>query len=189
MNSKKYLLDYAWLLGIALLIVLLDQATKEWVRNTLTYGEIYRPDLWLSRYARILHWRNTGSAFGLFQDVVNVSSVISVLSVIVSLAILYYFPQVPRSEWFLRLAMALQLGGAVGNLIDRLTIGHVTDFVSVGNFPVFNVADASISVGVAALILGMWLHEKRLQKEAQSVAENALAEESDPGAPSASTAP
>jgi signal peptidase II len=57
--------------------------------------------------------------------------------------------------------MGLQLGGALGNLIDRLTQGYVTDFISVGTFPVFNVADASISIGVAILILGMWIKERR----------------------------
>ena len=167
LNWKKYLTDYAYLLGIAATIVLLDQVTKGWVRSTLTPGEVYRPELWLSRYVRILHWHNTGSAFGMFQGMGNI---FAVLSFFVSAAILIYFPQVPRKEWLLRLAMALQLGGAVGNLIDRLTIGHVTDFVSVGSFPVFNVADASISTGVAVLILGMWLTERRLKQEAEAVA-------------------
>ena len=176
MNWKKYLADYAYLLGIALFIIVLDQVTKSWVRDTLAIGEVYHPEFWLSRYARIVHWHNTGSAFGMFQGMGNV---FAVLAFIISIVIIAYFPQVPRQEWLLRLAMSLQLGGAVGNLIDRLTIGHVTDFISVGNFPVWNVADASISVGVAVLILGMWLSERRLKKEAQSTAaaETILAEQ------------
>jgi signal peptidase II len=56
--------------------------------------------------------------------------------------------------------MCLQFGGALGNLVDRVTIGHVTDFISVGSFPVFNVADSSISVGVVILIVGMWIKER-----------------------------
>ena len=56
--------------------------------------------------------------------------------------------------------MGLQLGGAIGNLIDRISSGYVTDFISIGTFPVFNVADASISIGVAILILGMWVKER-----------------------------
>ena len=60
----------------------------------------------------------------------------------------------------------MQLGGAVGNMIDRLTNdGQVTDFVSVGNFAIFNVADASISVGVVVLLLGMWLRDRSEQRE------------------------
>jgi signal peptidase II len=55
----------------------------------------------------------------------------------------------------------MQLSGAVGNLIDRLTVGHVTDFISVGNFPVFNVADSSITIGVAILLLTVYLQERK----------------------------
>jgi signal peptidase II len=82
------------------------------------------------------------------------------LAIVVSCVIIYYFPRVPREDWLLRLALALQLGGAVGNLVDRITEGYVTDFISVGMFPVFNIADASISIGVALLILAMWLKER-----------------------------
>ena len=77
--------------------------------------------------------------------------VFTVLAFIVIAAIIYYYPQVANQDWSLRLAMSMQLGGAIGNLIDRLTIGHVTDFISVGTFPVFNIADASISVGRVVL--------------------------------------
>jgi len=84
--------------------------------------------------------------------------------------IIYYFPQVSPKDWTLRLALAMQLGGAVGNLVDRiLHDGFVTDFISVGNFPVFNIADASISVGVAILILGMWIKEQQEKKQAANL--------------------
>lgn len=154
---KRYYQDYAFLLTFAGVIVLFDQWTKQLVRANLAIGDQWSPWPWLADYARIVHWKNTGAAFGMFQ---NFGNVFMVLAIIVSLAILYYFPQVPRQDWPLRLAMGLQLGGAVGNLIDRLTVGYVTDFVSIGNFAVFNVADASISVGVAVLVIGMWLKER-----------------------------
>jgi signal peptidase II len=67
---------------------------------------------------------------------------------------------VEAEDWTLKLAMGLQLGGAAGNLIDRLLMGKVTDFISISVFPVFNIADASISVGVAVLLLGVWLKER-----------------------------
>jgi signal peptidase II len=92
-----------------------------------------------------------------------------ILSMMVSAAIIYYFPQVPRQDRWIRLAMAMLLGGALGNLIDRLYQGYVTDFISVGNFPVFNVADASISIGVVVLFIGMWLQER--EKQASPVTE------------------
>jgi signal peptidase II len=138
-------------------IIALDQWTKYLVRETLPFQAIWSPWPWLTPFARIVHWKNTGAAFGIFQGFGNV---FTILAIIVSIAILYYFPQVPRRDWTLRLAMGLQLGGAVGNLIDRLFFGSVTDFISVGNFAVFNVADASISIGVAILVLGMLVKER-----------------------------
>jgi signal peptidase II len=86
--------------------------------------------------------------------------------------ILIFYPQVPRKEWALRLAMGLQLGGALGNFADRIKFGHVTDFISVWNFPVFNVADSSITIGVAVLIIAVYIEERRLKKaQALEVAE------------------
>jgi signal peptidase II len=167
LNVKRLVTDYFWLLFGAGLIVFLDQLSKGWVRNNLSLGEVYRPELWITPFARILHWSNTGSAFGLFP---NMSGVFTVLAFLVSAAIIYYYPQVPGNDRLLRLAMILQLGGAVGNLVDRLIQGHVTDFLSVGNFPVFNVADASISTGVAVLVLGIFIKER--QEKAASNREN-----------------
>ena len=78
------------------------------------------------------------------------------------------------NDWTLRLALSLQLGGALGNLVDRFRWGHVIDFISVGNFPVFNVADSSISLGVAVLILGVWLQERKQKKIEAAAVEAAL---------------
>lgn len=160
--------------SIAGLLIALDQWTKWLVRSNLMFQEIWSPWHWLTPYARIVHWKNTGAAFGMLQ---GFGDVFAVLAVIVSIVILYYFPQVPRDEWILRVAMSFQLGGAVGNLVDRLTVGYVTDFISVGNFPVFNVADASISTGVAILVIGVWWKER-------SVKANGGGPEVDPPAPS-----
>lgn len=160
----KNVLRKYWTIGlIAIVIVLLDQWTKGLVRANIPQGASWLPDslLWLSPYARIVHWYNTGAAFGMFKDA---SMILTVLAFIVIGAILFYYPQVSRDDWSLRLALSMQLGGAIGNLIDRLTIGHVTDFISVGNFPVFNVADASISVGAVVLFLGVWLQERAEKK-------------------------
>ena len=153
---------------IAALIVGLDQWTKWLVRVNMPAGETWLPEslAWLSPYARIVHWYNTGAAFGIFKEG---GMVFTVLAFIVIGAILYYYPQVERSDWSLRVAMSMQLGGAVGNLIDRLRIGHVTDFISVGTFPVFNVADASISVGCAVLFVGVLLNELAQKKKAANL--------------------
>jgi signal peptidase II len=162
---KRIFEKYTFLVLIAGLIVALDQWTKSLVRNNLPIGATWLPEPlgWLSPYARIVHWYNTGAAFGMFQ---NGSIIFAVLAVVVIGAIIYYFPQVDKKDWTLRLAMSMQLAGAVGNLIDRLLhAGSVTDFISVGTFAVFNVADASISVGTAVLLLGVYLQERSAQKE------------------------
>lgn len=158
LTLKKYIKDYIFLFSLAGAIVALDQWTKYLVRQNLPFQAIWSPWPWLTPYARVVHWKNTGAAFGIFQ---GFGDVFTILAIVVSIAILYYFPQVPRRDWTLRLAMGMQLGGAVGNLIDRLVFGSVTDFISVGNFAVFNVADASISIGVAILILGMLVKERQ----------------------------
>ncbi len=155
--------DYMVLLGIASLVVALDQWAKYLVRLDLAVGEAWSPTAWLLPYARILHSNNTGAAFGLFPAG---ATIFTVVAIVVSLAILYYFPQVPTSQRALRFALSLQLGGALGNLVDRLFIGTVTDFISLGTFPVFNIADSSISIGTAILVVTMFFLERREVQEA-----------------------
>lgn len=167
---KRHFRDYFPLLAVAALVILLDQWSKNIVRTSLPYTESWAPWNWLLPYARIVHWQNTGAAFGMFQ---GMSLVFAVLAVIVSIAIIYYYPLVPKEDWLIRLALGLQLGGAIGNLIDRLRFGGaVTDFISVGNFAVFNVADACVSVGVVLLIIGMWMRERRLEREKKEAEAN-----------------
>lgn len=158
---KKFTRTYGLMIILVIVIIALDQFTKTLVRTNLEFGQIWMPWEWLAPYARIIHIFNTGAAFGLFK---GANPVFMILAVIVSGAIIYYFPSVPRKDWVIRVALSMQLAGALGNLIDRIAIGHVTDFVSVGNFPVFNVADASITVGVGVLLIGMWVQEKRERK-------------------------
>jgi signal peptidase II len=147
---SNYLRDYLFLLAVAGGSVLLDQVTKWLVRTNLSFTEAWMPLDWLAPYVRIVHWKNTGAAFGLFRDG---NLLFAILAIVVSLAIINYYPMLPRGAQFLRFALALQMGGAMGNLIDRITRGWVTDFVSVGALPVFNVADASITLGVVILLL------------------------------------
>jgi signal peptidase II len=169
---KKYFYVYMQLFGIAGIVVALDQWTKWLVRENIPFATQWLPEelTWLLPYARIVHWHNTGAAFGMFQDA---SAVFTVLAFIVIGVILFYYPRIESEGWLFRLALSLQLAGAVGNLIDRLTQeGKVTDFISVGTFPVFNVADSAISIGTALLILGVWLSERaekraRVESEAQ----------------------
>lgn len=161
---RRYIKSYLALVFVAILIVGLDQLTKAWVRTNIPLGSSIVPVEGFFSFFRLVHWYNTGVAFGLFQ---GFGDFFTVLAIIVALAIIYYYPRVPEQDWTLRLAMGLQLGGALGNLVDRVTIGHVTDFIAVGNFPVFNIADSSISVGVGVLVLGMLIQERRAKQKSE----------------------
>jgi signal peptidase II len=172
LNSKVK--DYLILFGVAGVVIALDQWTKWLVRENIEFGGQWLPDWlsWLAPYARIVHWYNSGAAFGMFQ---NGNLIFTTLAFIVIGAIIYYYPRVEAEDWTLKLAMGLQLAGAGGNLIDRLMMGKVTDFISIGAFPVFNIADASISVGVVVLLLGVWI--KEYQDKVKAAAEKKAAEE------------
>jgi signal peptidase II len=167
-QPKASLKQYLFLFGIVALIIILDQLTKFQIRNTLRVGESWMPWAWLAPFARIVHWKNTGAAFGLFQ---NASTVLAILAVVVSIIVIVYYHHIPVEEKLMRTAMAMMLGGAIGNLIDRLTIGHVTDFISLGTFPVFNVADSCITIGVGILLLAMWIKEIREKRATKNLSQ------------------
>lgn len=181
MNWKQVLKKYLYLVLIAGLIIAIDQASKAYIRAAFPGPEgsqMWAPWDWMLPYARIVHVSNTGVAFGMFQ---GLGSIFKYLALVVALGIVYYFPQIPENEKILRFSMSLMLAGALGNVIDRLTNdGRVTDFISVGNFPVFNVADSSITIGVIILMIGMWIQENRAkkEKEAQQRLETALQNDS-----------
>jgi signal peptidase II len=158
---KRNLHAYLWLVFGTVLILVLDQWTKWLVRTNLEVGQMWSPFEWLAPYARIVHWQNTGVAFGMFQ---GVGWLFAILSLIISIFIIFFYGRIPAEDWPLRLALILQLGGALGNFIDRVTIGYVVDFISVGNFAVFNVADSCITVGVFVMILGFWYMERKEKK-------------------------
>jgi signal peptidase II len=158
------------LIIVAIVIISLDQYTKNIIReNFELWTDVWAPWDWMLPYARIVHVPNTGVAFGMFQGSGNIFSIVNLIVVLI---IIFYYPRVPESDWSLRLAMSLQLSGAIGNVIDRFTVGHVTDFISVGTFPVFNIADASITCGVIVLIIGVWITEVDERKKKLRIQEN-----------------
>ena len=172
-SSTNYLRDYLILFGMGGIIILLDQVTKVLVRRNLALGEWWSPWEWLEPYVRIVNWKNTGAAFGILP---SMGDIIAILAVVVAIGIIYYFPRVPREDWTLRVAMGLTFGGALGNLIDRLTIGWVTDYMSIWRFPVFNVADLCITMGVIVLLLGVWSQERN-KDSTPDLAEEEMANE------------
>jgi signal peptidase II len=138
-------------LGVALLVVVLDQVTKRLAEDRLR-GQRSVP--LVDDILRLTYVENRGAAFGLLQDQTTFFVLVGIIVIGVIAASYRYLP---RSGFLLHLALGLQLGGAIGNLLDRVRQGYVVDFVDFGYranwWPVFNVADSAIVIGVALLAL------------------------------------
>ncbi len=146
-----------WLVffGVAVLVVLLDQVTKRLIDALLPLYESWPSEAWP---IKITHVANTGAAFSILQDQ---STFLIFTSIIGLAAILLFFFYPPLDHPLLRVALGLQLGGAIGNLIDRVAFGSVTDFIQFPHYPAFNVADSSIVIGVAILIWFLVFRDER----------------------------
>lgn len=146
------------LLGVATLTLVADRVTKTVIINNLMPNEPWQPPATvLQRIASLTYTTNTGAAFGLFP---NQGVFFIVIAILVVTAIIYYYRHLPAGYGLTRLALGMQLGGALGNLVDRLRQGYVVDFVDLNfwplhNWPVFNVADSAIVIGVCLLALCM----------------------------------
>jgi signal peptidase II len=137
-------------------VIGLDQLTKALVVRSLDLHE-YLP--LVDGLLSLSHVRNRGAAFGLLSDwdLPHQSALLSALSIAALAAIAVYFFRLPSAARLPRLALALVLGGAVGNLVDRVRLGYVVDFIHVywrqHQWPDFNVADSAITIGVTLLVL------------------------------------
>lgn len=128
---------------IAVLVVLADQASKAWITNNLSPGQSIPLGVILITYVR-----NSGAAFGLMAN----QNLLIIFAVLVGVAaIILYYAYPPFQTIWIRISMGLLLGGAVGNLIDRLRYGFVVDFIDLRVWPVFNVADSAITTGICLL--------------------------------------
>ena len=129
----------------ALLVVVADQLSKAWISSYSENELIFK-----AGFFRITHVQNTGAAFGLFQDQSFILTIVALVGIIVLLVYaLLIYRRFPFAGHILgRLALGLVLGGTVGNLIDRVRLGYVTDFIGVGIWPSFNIADSAVVIGV-----------------------------------------
>jgi signal peptidase II len=155
-DSVKSLLPF---LVVAVVVVLLDQLCKLWIRSTLAPGDTI--DV-LPGWVHLSHSHNTGAAWGMFSGQ-------RWFLILVSVAVSVFIVQLARdfaTRGVLALsALGLIFGGAIGNLVDRIAFGHVTDMIDVDTsleflrtFPVFNIADSALTIGVILLILEFLLH-------------------------------
>ena len=135
--------------GLATLVVVLDQLTKAWLVSVLAPGESMQV---IGDLVRLVHSQNTGGLFGLLR---GQAAPFAALSLVVMAVIVTYHARGGRSP-YLTLTLGLLLGGAIGNLIDRVRVGYVVDFVDAGlgslRWYTFNVADASISLAILLLV-------------------------------------
>lgn len=153
-SARLRRLDFA----VPAVVVVLDQVTKYLVRRSLPLHDSVTV---IPGILNFTHVRNTGAAFGMLNGVEFPfkTVVIAVIAMGALLAVAVYARRIAQDQFLSRLGLALILGGAAGNLIDRLALGSVVDFVDVYwrtyHFWAFNVADSAISVGVALMILDM----------------------------------
>lgn len=154
---------FMWYL-LSLVVIIIDQWTKWLAETKLTFHEpvpVIEPFLnWTLAY-------NYGAAFSFLADAGGWQKwFFSGLALVMSLFLIVYLIKAPRKATLLSFGLALVLGGAVGNLIDRLLHGHVIDFIhvhyaNVWDYPIFNVADMGISIGVALIVIDMLFLEKK----------------------------
>ena len=158
--------DKTWnivFLAIALVVLAADQLSKIWIRAHTAQRPIFQ-----AGFFQIIYTENTGAAFGLLPNQFALLSVTAVIGIILILFFVFYFSRhyaFMDTRWG-RLALGLVLGGTLGNFIDRLRFGFVTDFISVGFWPVFNVADSAVTVGIILFAI-FFLKSSQNSEEAQ----------------------
>ena len=162
------------LLGTVIGAFVLDQVSKRIITAWLELGESWPSE----GFFRITYGTNSGTAFGLFPNHTTLLIVVS----LVAIGFLFYFYRAhAMPSLVLRFAIGLQLGGAFGNLIDRVLNGKVVDFIDVGPWPIFNLADSSIVVGIF-ILMAVFLLTKESKEERQPAPASAENESRDPQA-------
>jgi signal peptidase II len=175
MSKVGHWFSKAWLvLVVAGVIILLDQWTKTLVRQAIPDYTSMIPVPALGEYFMFEHVHNYGAAFGILQ---GAGSFFVIVAIIVTIGVLTYVRYLPTEDWFVRILLGMMLGGAIGNVIDRVRLGHVTDFVKMGipgvyYWPNYNIADSAIVLGVIGL--GIYVVIDDIRKSRQQKAEQAI---------------
>lgn len=175
MAKVKAWFSAIWIvLLVAAIVIGLDQASKEWVRMTIPKHEWYAPIPALDPYFVFEHVDNYGAAFGILQGGGNFFIIVAA---VVTVGILFYATRLPKDQWVVRVLLGMMLGGALGNVVDRINQGFVTDYVKMGipglyYWPNYNIADSAIVIGVILLAIDMLVQDYR-QGRARPAAEPA----------------
>lgn len=148
-QDQVYALRFGGILTIASIVVLLDRLSKAWILRHLSLHES-RP---LTSYFSLTLVHNTGSAFGMFQ---GNNKALLILAFVILASLLYGARGLSeRGGFWGALGVALVLGGAIGNMVDRIRFGQVIDFLDFHVWPVFNIADSAITVGILCIMIGL----------------------------------
>ncbi|MGI8542225.1 MAG: signal peptidase II [Aridibacter sp.] len=173
MNKKDFYWKFGYLIATGA-VFLLDQASKAWAIRKLSFGGDWEiiPDFFNFAYAT-----NKGVAFSMFDGHGDAGRwALSGLAFLAATLVLYFFWRTPRSDDRILGALALLLAGILGNVVDRVRLGYVIDFIDFqfGNwhYPTFNVADIAICTGAGLLILDMFLSKKDEEKDKESEKES-----------------
>lgn len=136
-----------WITAFSLLSIALDRITKIWIDRSLHPGESIRV---LDNMLWITYVRNKGVVFGLFS---GLAPVLSIISFIALLIFLVFYGKIPYRNLDVQAGCGMIIGGAIGNLIDRMAFGYVMDFIDIRVWPVFNVSDIAICIGIGLILL------------------------------------
>ncbi len=167
---------WSLLFFVAFTVVLIDQLSKEWVIANIPPYASQSPIPALSPFFRLTHSFNTGAAFGMLP---NAGDLFLVLALLIVVFLVFFYRRIPAAGWPTRVGIALVIGGALGNVIDRVRHGHVTDFVhfTIGDIisNVSNLADHAIVLGVFIIIADSFRLERiEKQQSAQATHEEEL---------------
>lgn len=146
--------------SVAFVVVLADQLSKVLIWDTVgPAGD--RVQILVTSWLRIIFVRNSGGSFGMFQ---GQSSILTVLSILALFALGALFYRNARQDGLVAVALGLIVGGALGNLIDRIRLGYVIDWIDVPRWPTFNIADSAITVGVTLLIFALLFRDQHHER-------------------------
>ncbi len=143
-------------MGVAVIVFALDQFSKFLVVQNIPLWGYWSVSENVARLFRFTFIINTGAAFGMFP---KFGVVLMIIAIIVVIGIVMFFHHLPIESTWVRISLGLQLGGAMGNLLDRILRGFVVDFLDVGFWPVFNIADVAVVTGVCMLVYYFWEFE------------------------------
>lgn len=156
-----------WLGSIILAVALLDQFVKQWIVDWIGPSQPTSRVELIGSFLAFEYLENRGAAFGLFQQGTEILAILSVVITAVGIVAMVWFA---RDEFWIAASIALILGGAIGNAIDRFTRGYVVDYIAVGRFWKFNIADSAVTMGAVLVFILLWRAENT-EAHGQSIQE------------------